>query len=80
MEENQKNNLKVIALREAFRDRVAEITDTYEMRIVDLRVQLTEMGQQVDELTEQLAQMQRALGKYQEAETSALEEEAASAS
>lgn len=37
-----KNELKVQALREALRERVASITDEYENRIADLRIELTE--------------------------------------
>lgn len=41
MNQEEKLNLKVEGLRQAFRERVALLTDDYENRIVDLRVDLT---------------------------------------
>lgn len=42
MEELDKKELKILALREGFRNKVASITDEYEDRIAELRVELTE--------------------------------------
>lgn len=78
MEENSKKDLKIIALREALRDRVAEITTTYEDRIVDLRIQITEQSQAIEELNKQLLAVQDALAKYREAEANVPEEADAS--
>lgn len=74
MEDNSKKDLKIIALREALRDRVAEITTTYEDRIVDLRIQITEQGQTIDTLTAENESLRNSLAQK---ENDVLEENAA---
>ena len=49
MEDAQRQALKIVALREALRERVAAITDEYESRIIDLRLEITDLGNQLDE-------------------------------
>lgn len=44
-----KNELKVQALREALRDKVSKITDEYEDRIADLRIEITELTVALDQ-------------------------------
>jgi uncharacterized protein YlxW (UPF0749 family) len=58
------NEMKVIALREGFKVKIAEIYDTYEDKVADLRVQLTissqkceTLQQEVDNLTAELNQL-----------------------
>lgn len=41
--------MKIMALREAFRNRIAELTDQYENKIVDLRIEVTELYQQIQQ-------------------------------
>lgn len=74
MEDNSKKDLKIIALREALRDRVAEITTTYEDRIVDLRIQITEQGQTIETLTAENESLRNSLAQK---ENDVLEENAA---
>lgn len=50
--------MKIQALREAMRDRVAGITDEYENRIADLRIELTEAHNQLAEAMNQLQILQ----------------------
>jgi hypothetical protein len=47
-------DLKIQALREGFRDRVAAITDDYENRIADLRIELTKQSNKADRLGDEL--------------------------
>lgn len=54
MDQNQKTELKVMALREALRERVAAITDEYENKIIDLRVEITELYMDRQRLQEQV--------------------------
>ena len=54
-----KRDLKIQALREALRDRVASITDEYENRIADLRIELTEVSQERDALRAAQAERER---------------------
>ena len=54
-----KRDLKIQALREALRDRVASITDEYENRIADLRIELTEVSQERDALRAAQAEQER---------------------
>lgn len=42
-----KNELKIQALREALRDKVSSITDEYENRIADLRVEITQLSERL---------------------------------
>lgn len=58
MEDNERQALKIIALREALRDRVAAITDEYESRIIDLRLEITDLGNQLDEARQIIMRMQ----------------------
>lgn len=50
MDSQQKYELKIQALREALRERVSAITDEYENKIADLRIELTEMALALQEL------------------------------
>lgn len=54
-----KKDLKIQALREALKDRVASITDEYENRIADLRIELTEVSQERDALRAAQAEQER---------------------
>jgi uncharacterized protein YeeX (DUF496 family) len=54
-----KKDLKIQALREGFRDRVAFITEDYENRIADLRIELTEVSQERDALRAAQAEQER---------------------
>lgn len=54
MDNNQKNELKIQALREALRERVSSITDEYENKIADLRVELTETALSLQEARKQI--------------------------
>jgi hypothetical protein len=56
MENNQKNELKIQALREALRERVSAITDEYENKIADLRIELTEVSLALQEAQARLAE------------------------
>lgn len=58
MEDTQRQALKIVALREALRERVAAITDEYENRIVDLRLEITDLGNQLDEARQIIMRMQ----------------------
>ena len=51
-----KQELKIQALREALRERVSLITDEYENRIVDLRIELTEMDMALQQALARLEQ------------------------
>jgi uncharacterized protein involved in exopolysaccharide biosynthesis len=53
--ENNNLELKMLALKEGFRNQVAKLTDEYEDRIADLRVELTNVSQQYNELQQQVA-------------------------
>ena len=54
MNETQKLELKIQALREALRERVSAVTDEYENKVADLRVELTELSMAYKELEERL--------------------------
>lgn len=46
---NNKLELKIMALKEGFRNRVASILDEYEEKIADLRIELTELDERLRE-------------------------------
>ena len=65
-----KNEMTIVALREAFKNRIAEITDSYEMRIIELRIEVTELSQMVDRLTAELNQRDEEVNVQEEASDS----------
>lgn len=50
MENTQRLELKILALKEGFRSKVASTVEEYEDRIAELRIELTEQSQQNQEL------------------------------
>lgn len=65
MEDNSRKDLKIQGLREALRTRVAEITDTYETRILDLRIELTEVSQAYQQAIQDLQATQERLAQLE---------------
>ena len=59
--------MKIQALREALRDRVANITDDYENRIADLRIELTEVSMARDSAMAELTQLRQEKSVQEEA-------------
>lgn len=51
---NNTNNqeLKILALKEGFRNKVASLVDEYEDRVADLRIEITRQSEIIDRLTE----------------------------
>lgn len=58
MEPTQKLELKIIALKEGFKTKIASTLEEYEDRIADLRLEITEQQQTVDGLVAQNNQQQ----------------------
>ena len=52
MEDNERTELTIVALKQALRDRVAGITEEYESRIIELRLEITDLGNQLDDARE----------------------------
>jgi hypothetical protein len=48
------NELTIAGLKEALRDRVSELTENYETKIVILRVELTQAHERIDALNNEL--------------------------
>jgi hypothetical protein len=67
MNEEKKLELKVEGLREAFRERIALLTDEYENRIVDLRVQLTGLAEQASSLSTENEELNQRIATLEEA-------------
>jgi len=66
-----KRDLKIQALREALRERVSSITDEYENRIVDLRIELTELAEAHGALTAEVTQLRQEKDAREKAEAEA---------
>lgn len=77
LEQVQKLELKIIALREGFKTKVASLADEYEERIADLRIELTEQNQNLSAVN---GEIQRLSARVQELEQEkVVQEEAAAA-
>lgn len=66
-----KKDLKIQALREALRERVANITDEYENRIIELRIELTELAQSHDNLVTEVENLRQEKDAREKAEAEA---------
>lgn len=70
--------MKIIALREGFKLKIAEIYDTYEDKVADLRVQLTVASNRADSLQQEVDRLTAELTEIKEVtEDAALEKKAA---
>ena len=54
-----KNELKIMALREALKDRVSNLLDEFENKVADLRVEITLLAQENEQLKQQLGAYQQ---------------------
>ena len=66
MENEQRLELKIQALKEGFRDRVAKILDEYEDRISELRLEITEQASQINSLSEHNQILQQEIDRLNE--------------
>lgn len=64
-----KRDLKIQALREALRERVSSITDEYENRIADIRIELTELTQAYDLLRDENERLRQEKNAREKEET-----------
>lgn len=58
--------LKIQALREGFRGKIAEVYDFYEDKVAELRVQLTKVADQLQQTQQELAQKNAELDSLRE--------------
>ena len=64
--DNNRLELKIQALKEGFRNQVAKITDEYEDRIADLRIEITERAQAQAQAQQELENVRAELQRVQE--------------
>jgi chromosome segregation ATPase len=58
--------LKIQALREGFRGKIAEVYDHYEDKVAELRVQLTKVASQLQDTKQELEQKNAELNSLKE--------------
>jgi regulator of replication initiation timing len=66
MENEQRLELKIQALKEGFRDRVAKILDEYEDKVAELRLEITEQASHVNSLSEHNQVLQQEINRLSE--------------
>jgi hypothetical protein len=66
MEQQNRLEMKLVALKEGFKNQVADLTERYEDRIADLRIELTEYAQQLQETQLQLQQANERIREFEE--------------
>lgn len=66
MEQNNRLEMKLIALKEGFKNQVADLTERYEDRIADLRIELTELSQHLQDAQNQLNVANERIREFEE--------------
>lgn len=62
---NERLQLKIVALKEGFRNKVSTLMDDYEDKIADLRIELTEISQERDTLRQQVTERENRISELE---------------